>query len=265
MVSILLFLPVAAAVLTLLLRAQRWQFFSAVVLTGVLCYAAPSLFAGSQTQMLFLPHGILTLIETADVALLLFFLYQGFRFASKPVMALAALQLPLYVWALAVSPVSDTAPLLVDELSRWMFLIINIVGALIVIYAIKYMQFETMSAMRKRQFVAYLMLFLSVMNAIVIADDLLLFFFLFEMTTLASYLLIAFRGDDTGRANALRALWMNQIGGVFLLTCILVAAYGLETTTFSGLVAHAGGWVPLAAVLLALAAPITGASLPFAS
>ena len=45
------------------------------------------------------------------------------------------------------------------------------------------MQFETEDETKKRRFIAYLMLFLSVMNAIVIANSLLLFFFLFVITS----------------------------------------------------------------------------------
>jgi ech hydrogenase subunit A len=263
MISVLIFLPAAAALLLFILPSGRWHFGVAVLLLGLLSSLALALFSFPQTQTLFLPQTAERLIEAADTVLLLYFLFQGIKFKSLPVMLLALLQMPLYLWAVTVSPAEGAAPLVVDDLSRWMFLIINIVGGSIVLYAVKYMQFEAVGEGKKRLFIAYLMLFLSVMNAIVVANALLLFFFLFEMTTLASYLLIGFRGDALSRTNALRALWMNQVGGVFLLLGTLVAVYGFGTASFSGVLAQHGGTLLLVLALLGLAAPVKGASLPF--
>jgi len=92
------------------------------------------------------------------------------------------------------------------------------------------------------------------------ADDLMLFFFLFEMTTLASFLLIGFRGDETARANAFRALWMNQMGGVLILLGILASLDSGGGAAFSGLAAS--GWL-LPVALLAVAAFVKGAFVPF--
>ncbi len=265
MIFLLLFLPVLTVFLLFAVPSERGRFGLSTLLLVLLSAAAVSLFQYPEILTFAIPISIEHLIEAADIALLLYFLVQGFRFRSRPVQLLALLQLPLYLWAVAASP-SEAAPaLVVDELARFMFLIINIVGGIIVLYAVRYMQFETAGETAKRRFLAYLMLFLSVMNAIVIADSILLFFFLFEMTTLASYLLISFRGDELSRRNALRALWMNQIGGVLLLLGALVAAYGFGTGTFSGLLTQEGGALLFAVTLLALAAPVKGASLPFNS
>jgi len=263
MIFLLLLLPVLTALLLFAVPSERGRFGLSALLLTLLSAIAVSLFRLPGIQTFGMPGIAEHLIEAADVALLLYFLYQGVAFRSRPVLLLALTQLPLYLWAAAVSPAAEAPALVADELARWMFLIINVVGGLIVLYAVKYMQFETEDETKKRRFIAYLMLFLSVMNAIVIANSLLLFFFLFEMTTLASYLLIAFRGDGLSRRNALRALWMNQIGGALLLLGTLVSVYGFGAVTFSGLLAQEGGPLLLAATLLALAAPVKGASLPF--
>lgn len=264
MLALLVFLPVLGALIVTFFPSERLRFGVSALLWAALTAAAASLYADPQTLTFFLPHAVIRLIEAADILLLLYFLRQGFRFRSRPVVWLAALQLPLYLWALAVSP-ADGAPVLLDGLSRWMFIIINAVGGLIVLYAVQYMRYEAVDEVQKRRFVAFLMLFLSVMNALVVADSILLFFFLFETTTLASYLLIAFRDDALGRANALRALWMNQIGGAALLLGALVAAYAFGAGTFTALTQGHGGLLLGALVLLALAAPVKGASLPFDS
>ncbi|WP_373015752.1 proton-conducting transporter membrane subunit, partial [Sulfuricurvum sp.] len=83
------------------------------------------------------------------------------------------------------------------------------------------------------------------------------------MTTLASYLLIAFRDDEISRTNALRALWMNQIGGVVILLGTLVAIYGFDTVMLDALVQNSGGMLLLSVALLSMAALVKGASIPF--
>ena len=202
-------------------------------------------------------------IIVMDIALLIYFLYQGKKFNNLKVMALAAFQLLLYGYIETIAPSSNSADIVVDSLSIFMFFIINAVGGIIVLFALKYMEEEPVSAFKKRLFISALLLFMSVMNVIVIANSILLFFFLFEMTTLASYLLIAFRDDIISRTNALRALWMNQVGGVVILLGALLALLSCETLMFDTLIEHTGGVMILAVAFLAMAALVKGASLPF--
>lgn len=93
-----------------------------------------------------------------------------------------------------------------------MLLVINIVGGLIIFYALKYIDSEEFSQIKKNSFIALLFFFLCVMNLIVSTNSIEVFFLCFELTTLCSYLLIRYRGDKKSKKNALRALWMNQIG-----------------------------------------------------
>lgn len=266
LIILLVSLPIVAALFTMISPAVRSQYLvtAAVVLTvsslSLYLFLAPlPLIAFS----FFHTFDILLII--ADVALLLFFIYQGYRFNDKKVTGLAVVQLLLYGLVEASLGEYSGASLLVDSLSTVMFLIINIVGGIIVLYAIWYIKDEAMSSLKKRLFSAYLLLFLSVMNTIVIANSLLLFFFLFEMTTLASYLLIAFRDDALSRANALRALWMNQVGGVFILLGTLIAVTQLGTIYFDTLLSHSGDYLLFAISLLSMAALVKGAAMPFDS
>src|ERR1019366_4068648 len=84
-------------------------------------------------------------------------------------------------------------------------------------------------------------------------------------TTLASFLFIGFRKDETSVKNALVALWMNQIGGLAILVAIFFITYnGYGEATFSNLLAHSsatGILLPLA--LLCVAALVKGAQMPF--
>jgi len=97
------------------------------------------------------------------------------------------------------------------------------------------------------------------------ANDLGYFFLFFELTTLASYLLISFRQDPISVRNAITALWMNQVGGLAILLAIFfIHSYGYGEASFTNLFAH-GSVVsilsPLA--LLSIAALIKGAQMPF--
>ncbi len=263
MVLALVLLPIIASFLVLLVPLGRAQYVVSGVVLAMLSGIAFALYTSMGLLTFQLSHTINLAIVVADVLLLLFFLYQGRVFNHPKVMALAAVQLVLYGYIESIAPEAGSAEIVVDELSKFMFLIINAVGGIIVLYSVKYMEDEPTSPLKKRLFIGGLLVFLSVMNLIVIANSILLFFFLFEMTTLASYLLIAFRNDEVSRANALKALWMNQIGGVVILLGALVAIIGFKTVMFDTLLQSAGGMVLFSIALLSMAALVKGASIPF--
>lgn len=262
MLLALILLPIAAALLILFSPIRMQYLWSAAILVSGSILSV-SLFISPESASFHLPSLLNILIIAADIILLLYFLSQGRKFNSLKVILLAAFQLLLYGTVESIAPESGSAEIVVDSLSKFMFLIINGVGGIIVLYSVKYMEDEPTSPLKKRLFVAGLLVFLSVMNLIVIANSILLFFFLFEMTTLASYLLIAFRNDEVSRANALKALWMNQIGGVVILLGTLVAIIGFKSVMFDTLLQSSGGMVLFSIALLSMAALVKGASIPF--
>ncbi|MDD5159163.1 MAG: proton-conducting transporter membrane subunit [Sulfuricurvum sp.] len=262
MLLTLILLPIATAFL-ILYSSTRIQYLLSAAVLGVGSFLSVSLFMSTERVSFHLPFLLNAMIIAADLVLLIYFLVQGKKFNSPKVIVLAAAQLLLYIYAEYAAPSGRSAEIVVDELSRFMFLIINIVGGIIVLYSVRYMEDESVEPYKKRHFIAAMLLFLSVMNAIVCANSLLLFFFLFEMTTLASYQLIAFRNDEISRANALRALWMNQIGGVVILAGTLVAALVLDTVMLDTLLQHSGGMLLFSVALLSMAALVKGASIPF--
>lgn len=259
----LIVLPVIGSLLIMVSTHIRMQY---AVVSAVLFLSMAGVFllydAGNVISA-HLSHFVHLMVIGADIVLLVYFLYQGKKFNHPKVMALAAFQLLLYGYIELIAPESASAEIVVDSLSIFMFFIINAVGGIIVLFAVKYIEEEPVSAFSKRLFIIGLLLFMSVMNVIVIANSILLFFFLFEMTTLASYLLIAFRNDTLSRANALKALWMNQVGGVVILAGALVAIVGLDTVMFDTLIQSTGGVVILSVAFLSMAALVKGASLPF--
>jgi ech hydrogenase subunit A len=263
MVLALVLLPIIASLVVLVSSHARVQYSIIAAVLFFSSLSAFSLYTSMGVLTFHIPSILNTMIVAADVVLLLFFLYQGKLFNHPKVMFLAAVQLVLYGYIESIAPEAGSAEIVVDSLSKFMFLIINGVGGIIVLYSVKYMEDEPTSPLKKRLFVGGLLIFLSVMNLIVIANSILLFFFLFEMTTLASYLLIAFRNDEVSRANALKALWMNQIGGAVILLGTLVAIIGFKTVMFDTLLQSSGGMVLFSIALLSMAALVKGASLPF--
>ncbi len=198
-----------------------------------------------------------------DYGLLLYFLYQGIKFRDFLVTVLALFQLFLLTWILLIMPESSVPDFYVDRLSAFMFLIVSTVGTLICIYATKYMEQENLE--RENRFVAILLWFLGVMNLAVSVNNIEWFFALFETTTLASYILIRFRWDEVSIKNALRALWMNQIGGIAILLGLLFGIKYYSFTHFTQFLSLSGKpaivMIPLG--FLAVSALVKGAQMPF--
>lgn len=204
-------------------------------------------------------------VACADLLLLLYFGWIAINKKSWLVGVMTLLQLGTLIYLLSKIPAEHEMQFMVDKLSVFMFLLINVISSLIAIFSMQYIDAEPCSSFRKKYFLSIIYWFIAVMNLIVAADNMEYFFLFFELTTLASFLFIAFRKDEQGVKNALTALWMNQIGGLAILIAILFIAYnGYGAATFSNLLAHSsatGILLPLA--LLSVAALIKGAQMPF--
>lgn len=210
-----------------------------------------------------LPHYFHTTFVFLDSLVLLFFLWQGVVKKNSLVSIFAIAQIILYSVVLFLAPSLISSDILVDKISSIMYLVINIIGGIIIIYALKYIESEDLTRFKKSAFIALLFLFLSIMNFIVSTNNIELFFLLFELTTLFSYLLIAYRKDEVSVQNALQALWMNQIGGVAILLALIVSITHYETLYFDILIKNIESTYLIPIVLLVLAAFVKGASIPF--
>jgi ech hydrogenase subunit A len=144
-----------------------------------------------------------------------------------------------------------------------MLLVINIIGSIIIMYAIKYIDSEKFSDKKKSIFISTLFFFLSVMNLIVATNNLEIFFLAFEFTTLCSYLLIRYREDEVSINNALRVLWMNQIGGVAILIAIITSINYYDTVSIDTILNSCNDIYLLPFSMLIIASFVKGASVPF--
>lgn len=204
-------------------------------------------------------------VAGADILLILFFAWVAFRKKSLIVGALTLVQLGGLLYLLNYMPHTDAPQLMVDKLSAFMFILINVISGIIAVFSLRYIDEENCSEFRKKYFLSIIFWFIAAMNLVVSSDNLEYFFLFFELTTLASYLLIRFREDKVSEDNAITALWMNQIGGIAILAAIYVVhSNGLGEATFSNLVSNLDtDKILLPVALMSIAALIKGAQMPF--
>jgi NADH:ubiquinone oxidoreductase subunit 5 (subunit L)/multisubunit Na+/H+ antiporter MnhA subunit/multisubunit Na+/H+ antiporter MnhB subunit len=104
------------------------------------------------------------------------------------------------------------------------------IGALVALYALGYLAGEEPA--RARRFWAALAAFMGSMLGIALADDLILLFVFWEMTSVTSFLLIGHRSeDDDAKAGALMALQVTVLGGLAMSVGFLLV--GQVAGTFS--------------------------------
>jgi multicomponent Na+:H+ antiporter subunit A len=151
-----------------------------------------------------------------------------------------------------------------DGLSLVFALLVTGIGALVAVYAGGYLAGHP----HLGRFEALLFAFMSSMLGLVLADNVLLLFVFWELTSLASYLLIGFDHERAeSRAAALQALLVTGVGGLGLLAGGLLLGASAGTFELSAILrggaVAAGGVSDAALLLLALAAFTKSAQVPF--
>lgn len=194
----------------------------------------------------------------------------GWRIPHRGIAFFAVVQLVL---TLAEAVLARRAPdagagprLVVDGLAALLVLIVSLVGAVIVFFALGYMrqhrEHAPATAAGEGRFFLFLLGFLGVMNLLVLADDLRWLTAAWEMTTLCSFFLIRYDGTPEARANAARALWINSFGGAAMAGAGVWALAQGGVATLSGVV---GLRLIAPMALLCLAAFTKSAQMPFQS
>lgn len=121
-----------------------------------------------------------------------------------------------------------------DGLSLVFGLLVSGIGAFIILYASAYLAGHK----HLGRFMAYLMLFMGAMQGLVLADGFLTLFFVWELTSIASFLLIGFDHErSAARRAALQALIVTALGGLALLAGLLLIAQQTGAASMSELLA----------------------------
>ncbi|MDP3536048.1 MAG: monovalent cation/H+ antiporter subunit A [Halomonas sp.] len=194
--------------------------------------------------------------------------------AIVPITALALLlsHLPILLDGGTVSQQLSWIPLLgldlalrVDGLTLLFGLLILGIGSLIIIYAGYYLS----SSENDGRFFSYMMLFMTAMLGIVMADNLLLLWLFWELTSIASFLLIGFWGHRSdARRGARMALTVTGAGGLALLAGILligheVGSFALPDVLAAGDQLRQASTYPVIMALVLLGAFTKSAQFPF--
>ncbi|MDO5494481.1 MAG: proton-conducting transporter membrane subunit [bacterium] len=151
-----------------------------------------------------------------------------------------------------------------DGLGFLFSVLILVIGAIVLVYSSSYLR-----AARSPGFYALMTAFAAAMLTLVVADDLIVLFVAWEITTLCSYLLIL-RSGPNAVGPATRTLMVTVAGGLALLAAVaLVVARTGTTHLTAALQDPAWSADPVfagtAAVLVALAAMTKSAQFPFHS
>ncbi|MGE4426866.1 MAG: Na+/H+ antiporter subunit A [Solirubrobacteraceae bacterium] len=150
-----------------------------------------------------------------------------------------------------------------DALSLLMVLVAGGVGAIVLAYCARYFNRETEGLAR---FAGVLVGFAGAMLGLVLADDLLLLYVFWELTTVLSFLLIGQQSDrDGARRAAMDALIVTTLGGLAMLVGAVVIGEAAGTYRISEILATPpeGTAVSIGVALLLVGAVSKSALVPF--
>ncbi|MFV0427828.1 MAG: DUF4040 family protein [Arachnia sp.] len=137
-----------------------------------------------------------------------------------------------------------------------------VIGAVVFAYSTRYL-----GSGPQYSFYLVMTVFTLSMVGLVLASDLVVLFIAWELTSLASFLLIA-RSGSAGEAASMRTLLMTFIGGVFLLAAVATIWARFGTTDLTEIFTSPvwvsdPGFTSIVAVLIGIAAMTKSAQFPF--
>jgi len=123
-----------------------------------------------------------------------------------------------------------------DTLSWLMTLLVGAIGALVLVYCSAYF---SVSASGLGRFGGVLVAFAGAMLGLVTADDTLLLFVFWELTTVLSYLLIGHYNDrKVARRASMQAIVITTAGGLTMLVGIILIGHAAGTHSLSAILAN---------------------------
>ncbi|KTT33882.1 monovalent cation/H+ antiporter subunit A [Pseudomonas oryzihabitans] len=196
----------------------------------------------------------------------------GTAVAPALALALLATQLPAVLDGAVLLHRVDWLPALgltlslrLDGLGLMFALMILVIGLLVILYAAYYLGKDEPVG----RFFAYLLLFMGAMLGVVLAENLLLLMMFWELTSLASFLLIGFWSHSKeARQGARMALTVTGGGGLALLAGVLlighiVGSFELTDVLAAGPLITGHALYPLALILVLLGVFTKSAQFPF--
>ncbi|TFC96236.1 MULTISPECIES: Na+/H+ antiporter subunit A [Cryobacterium] len=151
----------------------------------------------------------------------------------------------------------------VDTLAWLLALVVTGVGALVLIYCARYFAADEPALGR---FAAALLAFAGTMYGLVTADDIVVMFVFWEITSVLSYLLIGHHTfKRASRGAALQALLVTTFGGLIMLIGVVILSVETGTTSLAAIVADpvTGPAATWAVLLILVGALSKSALVPF--
>jgi len=275
-VLLLIIIPIILAFL-FLIKSNKTYFR---ILSYILCAFGVTfsiILAVQGPKVIPIPENVVSIIEILitilEISIIGFIFWVAIKHKRKSVISLALIQTVLFIYSTFNSVFNHTSEKVafnIDYLSIVMLLIINIIGTLIVVFANGYItEYEHHKKMKSRQNIFYFVIciFIAAMNGLVMSDSLSWVYFFWEITTIASFLLISYNLDTEGYNSGFKALFLNLIGGIFfsLGNILLLSQSGI--TTLSGIVEKGPltGIYLIPVFLLCIAGFAKSAQMPFQS
>lgn len=274
----LILFPIIAACLLLFVKRTALRYvvvvISALAIGGATIYLLRYISAGA--VYFAVPSGTVDpLMVIIEMGLALFIIYMGVKFKNYLAIALAVVQAALVVYLETTysGSLHVVNNLFIDQFSIIMALIIGIIGSLIAVYSVRYMEtyhhHHPEVRDRQRTFFFVIFIFLAAMFGLVFSNNLMWVFFFWEITTITSFLLIGYAETEEATKNAFLALVMNLLGGVAFVAALIILA---ATEPLSGGIDLAGvlssgdaAVILLPAALIGFAGITKAALMPFSS
>jgi NADH-quinone oxidoreductase subunit L len=179
-------------------------------------------------------------------------LLAGFIHAPPPTFSYSR---TLWTW-FAAGGLAPGIGFYLDGLSLVMVMVITVVGFLIHLYSVRFMEGDEGYA----RFFAYMNLFVGAMLILVLADNLLLLYLGWEGVGLCSYLLIGFWYREAANTRAaIKAFVVTRIGDTALVIGLFLLASGLGTLQIQEIALRVGRlWAPGSLAASAAAALLLG-------
>ena len=273
--TMLILFPLLVGLGLLVVRSDGLRRWIVGIATGLIAAGSIALTAGWSFALPTIPrigaHAAGAAMMCLEAAMGLYIIWVGIRQRRPLIVLLILVQLlPMTWWELRHTEELHAAHnLAVDRLAAIMALINGIVGGSICLYAIGYMReyhgtHHPECEDRRPFFFFLLFVFLGSMFGVVFANNLIWLYFFWEVTTLCSFLLIAYRRTGESVDNALRALTYNLIGGAAFAAAIPWFFRAGGSIELGVLIKSAPAVALAPAALLAFAGITKAAQFPFA-
>lgn len=276
LLGFLIIFPLFVALMLLLLKGQKIQSriikVAAVAISLAVIGLLISTFNRSIQYFKAESHLIDKIMFFVELILSGYILYLGLKFKRAWIILFILLQTALMIYfeqSCGWRIIAENN-LFIDKFSIIMSLVVGIIGSLICVYSIGYMQdfhkdYHKEIKDRGNFFFFIVFVFLSAMFGVIFSNNLLWLYFFWEITTICSFLLIGYKRTDESRNNAFKALEFNLLGGLAFLAAIIILYQTTGSIELSKVMLLGKAWALVPVMLICFAGLTKSAQLPFSS